>query len=86
MGVDVLPRHFYSSIPDVRALRAQRGWRAAYSMVDLQGALLDAELAFVRSCCGPAVLQRLGPKMAVYDDACRENGAVGYGPVEALLL
>lgn len=83
-GVDVLPRHFYSSIPDIRDLRAQIGWRAPYSMVDVHDAAVEEQLSFVRSCCGPEPIERLGGN--VYDDACRENGAVGYGPVEGLLL
>lgn len=81
-GVDLLPRHFYSEIPDIGKLRRSRAWRSAYSMTGIAGADPDRQLAFFRDAMGePDEACRLG-----YAKACRENGAPGYGVAEAQLL
>lgn len=84
-GVDILPRHFYSSIPDLRQLRQSRQWRQPRSLFGVPGADPDSQLAFAKSCCTPQLTSRvsLGD---IYEAACRDNGAVGYGPVEAMFL
>jgi predicted O-methyltransferase YrrM len=81
-GVDVLPRHFYSSIPDVRRLRAEQRWRGPRSLVGVQGTNIDDQLEFLRSFITPDVSSQLRSR-DIYADACAENGAIGYGPVEA---
>lgn len=86
LGVDVLPRHFYSSIPDIRALRAEHRWRAPYSMAGLSDASIEAQVAFVRACCPRETVERLGAGTAIYDESCKDNGANGYGPLEGLFL
>lgn len=84
-GVDVLPRHFYSSIPDVRHLRETRRWRAPRSFVGVAGAEIPDQLDFLRSLVTPEVSERLA-RGGVHENACRRNGAPGYGPVEADVL
>jgi len=37
-GFDVLPRHFYSEIPDLRILRKTTSWRKEYPMTGVNGA------------------------------------------------
>jgi predicted O-methyltransferase YrrM len=84
IGVDVLPRHFYSEIPDVGRLRRTTDWRKPYSFVGVAGASVDDQLAFVAS-----TVSRGGPRPAgddVYARACDANGEPGYGPVEADFL
>lgn len=84
LGVDVLPRHFYSEVPDLRELRARDDWKAPASMVGVAGGV-DAQLAFVADCCPAEVRERLklgGIAEAAHD----ENGAPGFGPVEADFL
>jgi predicted O-methyltransferase YrrM len=85
-GLDVLPRHFYSEIPDIAALRNSTEWRRPHSMVGVNGADPADQLTFAAECCSPEVRERLGHGMEVYDWACAENGAVGYGPAEAMFL
>lgn len=85
LGVDVLPRHFYSSIPDIRALRASDSWRGPRSMHGVLGIDLDEQLGFLRSCLPEAVRQRLA-RTAIHADACAQNEADGYGPIEAEVL
>ena len=84
--VNVLPTHFYSQIPDIAALRADDSWRRPRSMVGVRGAGLDQQLAFAAACCAPEVVRQMGKDGAMYDEACRANGAVGYGPIEAEFL
>jgi predicted O-methyltransferase YrrM len=81
-GIDVLPRHFYSSIPDIRRLRSERRWRGPRSLVGVDGAEIADQLEFLRSLIPPAVSERL-QRGDVYGAACAENGAAGFGPVEA---
>src|SRR6266581_4195332 len=49
LGVDILPRHFYSEVPDLRKLRRTAHWRKPFSMIGVNGADPDEQLAFVRS-------------------------------------
>lgn len=84
LGLDVLPRHFYSEIPDIAELKKDRGWMRAYTMKGVAGAGLGEQLDFVRSCT-----QGLAETLEARDihaQACRENGAPGFGPVEADFL
>jgi predicted O-methyltransferase YrrM len=83
-GFDVLPRHFYSEIPSIADLRRDRAWRAPHDMSSVQGSDMPSQLAFLRSCCPPTVVERMPPTL--YDDACDDNGAVGFGPIEAQVL
>lgn len=85
MGVDVLPRHFYSEIPDIRALRADRRWQRAYSLAGVSGTDVDAQLRWLRGICPPELADTL-PTLGLYQYAAEENGAVGFGPVETDLL
>ena len=86
VGLDVLPRHFYSQVPDVGALRRERAWRAPRTMVGVRGTDLDGQAAFLGDCCPAEVRALLPPGLEVYEAACAENGAAGYGPLEALFL
>jgi hypothetical protein len=81
LGVDVLPRHFYSSIPDFRALRADDRWRTAYDMIGVAGAHLDEQEQALRNVMSRQTSELLRSQR-VYEDACAENGEVGYGPAD----
>jgi methyltransferase family protein len=84
-GLDLLPRHFYSEIPDVSRLRHDRAWRKPFGMRGVRGAAIDGQLEFVAGCCSAGAVDafRAGD---TYAAACRDNGAEGYGPIEAALL
>ncbi len=84
-GVDVLPRHFYSQIPDIEGLRSEDHWKRAYTMVGVDGTEPDSQVRFLRSVCPPELSAEL-LDLNVYADACARNGAVGYGPIEADFL
>lgn len=85
LGVDILPRNFYSEIPDFRELRRNNSWNQPRSMCGVNGADVDEQLAFVRGCMTEGAQVLLG-RENVYQRACTENGALGYGPIEAEFL
>ncbi|HTK73968.1 MAG TPA: class I SAM-dependent methyltransferase [Gemmataceae bacterium] len=85
LGVDILPRHFYSEIPDLRKLRRTSDWRQPFSMIDVSGADPDQQLAFVRSLITDDIRRRIA-RGGIYATACARNGEPGYGPVEADIL
>ena len=85
LGVDVLPRHYYSEVPDFHELRAGDDWKRPRSMVGVLGADPDEQLRFVEACCPPELVERLGAG-DVHSAACSENGEPGYGAVEADFL
>jgi Methyltransferase domain len=84
-GWDILPRHFYSSIPDISALRREEAWKKPSSMVGVSGADVACQMQFVRECCTPALLERVR-QGGIHAHACQENGEPGYGAVEADFL
>lgn len=84
-GVDVLPRHFYSQIPNIRALKGDRSWQRPYSMVGIAGRDVEQQLAWLRKVCPSEVAATL-PPMDLQQEAAKANGALGYGPVESDLL
>ena len=84
-GVDILPRHFYSSIPDIAALSRTNYWRAPLDMIGVAGADIGPQLAFARAC-GPEQLRLRLADMDLAGYAARENGAAGYNPVDAEFL
>lgn len=85
LGVDVLPRHFYSSVPDIKALTGSQEWRAPSTMPGVAGADVDEQLAEARAWFTAEVSAALN-ETNVHADACTENGADGYGPMEAQFL
>ena len=85
LGVDILPRHFYSSIPDMRQLRRDDAWKRPRSLFGVRGADVEGQLAFVADCC-PESLRQQQREGTIYSRACEENGEVGFGPIEADFL
>jgi predicted O-methyltransferase YrrM len=85
LGVDILPRHFYSSIPDMRQLRSETEWQQPFEMFGVVGADISSQLAFLADMCRPFAAR--WPELAVYAAAEAENGqGGGYGPIEAEVL
>ena len=85
IGFDILPRHFYSEIPDIRSLKRSNLWKAPYSLMGVAGAALEPQLTFVRSCLTPEIGAHLS-STDVHETACRENGEGGFGRIEADML
>ena len=85
LGLDILPRHFYSEIPSIPKLRTTEHWRLPYSMAGVQGMDPESQLAFVRGVVTADVQQYL-EQHDVSAEAARDNGELGYGPIESQLL
>lgn len=85
IGWDVLPRHFYSPIPDIRDLSRTESWKRPFSMIGVAGADIESQMSFLRECC-PQQLQNRLRRADIYAHASRENGEPGYGIVEADFL
>ncbi|NJK60311.1 MAG: class I SAM-dependent methyltransferase [Oscillatoriales cyanobacterium SM2_1_8] len=82
LGVDLLPRHFYSEIPDLRKLKRTTAWKQPYSLIGIAGADIGEQAAFVRSLVPPPLVERLA-RGDIHRSACEHNGVPGYGPIEA---
>lgn len=84
-GVDILPRHFYSEVPDLRVLRSSDGWRRELSLSTLNLAPLDEQVEFLKRI----VSSELATEICggnIHQWACDENGAHGYGQTDADVL
>ena len=86
LGVNVLPRHFYSPIPDIAALRRTRHWRQPFEMHGVAGTDIAGQVAFLRDLCPPWLARQWG-ELNVHAVADAENGeGGGYGVIEANVL
>lgn len=81
----LVPRHFYSQIPDLRELKASYDWRGPRSMIGVRGVSIESQLEFAESCCDQELVE-LFAQRDVHGDAEVANEAVGYGPIEAGFL
>ena len=84
LGVDILPRHFYSEIPDIRALKSATAWKKPRSFFGIPGDA-DKQLAWVDQCTSRYRVNLRN--FEIHTDAVRSNGSnEGYGEVEADFL
>jgi predicted O-methyltransferase YrrM len=87
LGIDILPRHFYSNVPDVRSLRADDRWMRRSSMVGIAGTDPDGQLEFVREVCQPYAAElAVAPPNDIFQRGVTEARELGYGPTEAEFL
>jgi hypothetical protein len=84
IGLDILPRHFYSEIPSIQELRRDQPWREPRSMMGIAGADLNSQLEFVRECT--RTFREALPSAEIYRNSCLRNGEPGFGPIEADFL
>jgi Methyltransferase domain len=85
VGIDVLPSHFYSEIPNISELRNDVFWQNPKSMEGINGKEIATQIEFMKDCCGGKVVDRL-KSQDVYSQACLENGEPGFGFTEANFL
>lgn len=85
LGFDVLPRHFYSEIPNIRALKQDRAWQRPHTLVGVAGTDMDEQLGWLSIIC-PPTLAALLPDLDLQQRAGEANGASGFGRIEADLL
>ena len=84
LGVDILPRHFYSEIPDIHALKTSSEWKKPRSFFGIPGDV-EKQMAWVDE-----TTERFRSNLKnfeIHADAVRTNGSnEGYGEVEADFL
>lgn len=85
IGLDVLPRHFYSEIPNIHELKKTSWWRKPYSMKGVQGSETDKQVNFVKECCSKEIVEEVRSR-DIYKVASEKNGREGFGAVEADFL
>ena len=81
---DILPRNFYSEIPNIGELRKDSHWRAPRSLEGLAGDI-PSQVAFVEQCTARF---RAGlPGMRIHGTAMEQNGLdEGYSEIDADFL
>jgi hypothetical protein len=84
-GFDLLPRHYYSEIPDVRELRRTQWWRGPLPMGGIQGADCESQIAFLQRSMTSEVAVEL-QRHDVYERAVALHGEPGYSRVDADVL
>lgn len=86
LGVDILPRHFYSQVPDLARMRGSKAWRAPMSMAGVKGAELKGQLKFLDETVPARISEALNDR-PVHGEAILTNRSDGgYGPIEAEFL
>jgi hypothetical protein len=85
IGLNILPMHFFSGIPDLRELKAHEDWKKPRRMFGISGKDITSQLSFIRECCRDGLNNRL-KSLDIYDACRRENGEDGYGSAEADFL
>ena len=84
VGLNILPKHFYSQIPDIDQLRDDLFWKAPFEMLGIHGMDLDTQIDFLFEICSKEVVSALD---RIHESAILQNGEDGgYGPVEADFL
>ena len=83
-NVDILPRHFYSEIPDIRALRNTTHWKMPRSLWGIPGDI-DAQVDWADQCTRD--FRGNLRHFDIHKAAVKMNGSdEGYGEVEADFL
>lgn len=85
LGFDLLPRHFYSEIPDIRQLRNTEAWRQPYSLYQVRGTDLDQQLAFVQETLTDPILEHLNAN-DIWGNTRDRAGEWGYGKIDTQFL
>jgi len=85
LGWDLLPRHFYSEVPDIRKLNRSQVWRQPYTLHGVSGTHVATQLETLRRWVPDSLRQRFSA-LNVHGVACEANGEAGYGPIEAECL
>jgi len=81
---NLLPNHFYSDTPDLRHLSSTSYWRQRYDTALVNGGDVDQQLARLKQVVGDQAGRFTD--YSVWQQAGKENGEIGYGPIEALAL
>ena len=85
LGIDILPHHYYSEIPDFQELRKEAYWKAPSTMTGINGISTNEQLSFLKKICNNNLTERL-KRNDIYSYACFQNNESGFGPIESDFL
>jgi len=85
ISLDILPRHFYSEIPNIHRLRKTSWWKKPYSMNGVKGNDTKKQLELVKKYCTPKITEEIRSR-DIHRAASEKNGREGFGSVEADFL
>ena len=86
MRMNILPKHFYSQIPDIAELKKERYWRTRMSMTGVNGADTNEQAAFLQNICSKELSEEIAAAN-LHEEAIKENGETGgYGTIECEVL
>src|SRR6266851_8289010 len=69
LGFDILPRHFYSEIPDLHILKNTNSWRSPFTMLGVLGASPEEQFAWVEEVVASQLRQRF-TQSNIHRQAC----------------
>ncbi len=85
MGVDVLPQHFYSQIPNIKELKVETRWQKPLSFTDVKGSDIASQLTAFEAIFETDPLPL--PLNDFYKQCVQTNGEDGgYGEIETVVL
>ncbi len=82
-GLHVLPKHYYSSIPDYTFLRTRDDWRRPVAITGAHWDL-DEQLEWLRARCALYLHEVAG--LRSFDRLAAEGLGPGFGPIESQVL
>ncbi|HEU5422426.1 MAG TPA: class I SAM-dependent methyltransferase [Nitrolancea sp.] len=84
LGVHILPKHYYTPIPDYAWLAANRDvWTPRASLAGVCWDL-DQQLEWLATTCRPYYAEVAG--LGVYQEITRSQAGPGFGPIESQVL
>lgn len=85
-GINLLPKHFYSNIPDFSSMAKEHFWKKELSMVGVNGADIKSQLEFVGECIDSISNKSILSGANIHNTAIEEQKEYGYGIIESDFL
>lgn len=87
LGLNIIPNHYYSNIPDFTFLDNEDFWKAPQSMVGVNGSDRESQLEFTRECINHLPDKSVLNNLSIISKAEEQQKEIGgYGPIEADFL
>lgn len=85
-GINILPNHFYSNVPDITFLRNNNFWKEPMEMIGVKGIDLKNQIAFTKILVSSLEDKSILQRQNIFKQAISEEGSSGYGVIEADFL
>lgn len=86
LGVSIVPRHYYSEIPDLRLLANEEAWRRRSLLRGIRGSSIFEQADEARRLFAASDREGESEETDLYERACRAEGAMGFSPIDAVCL